>query len=338
MHISKRVYIQDIAKGSMCLFSLLILLSACLGITSTTTTAKHSTHTTSFVSSAPSNSGMGNQQITYNSNPQDVVIRTFYGGGQQGSLSLAPQVSIYGDGTYILGTSRQGKLRDTTLQDLLHKLVDMYGLLSMQQQQFADIQDQNATFLQLNLNGKHLQFMYGSFGNQQESTQAMSEYRNLGQALTDVNNTLTGPTQAYHAQHVALLVRQDFSPDLSQTISTWPLSDFTLAQAAVFECGLIPADQVGLNPETGCMKYTIPAHAILLTAAQLTTIEQQLNNQPQGDFTENGLYYTVTLRPLLPDELPLQQLAMFGSSQYNYVAVPLLQGNVPPVPTPTPQS
>lgn len=309
----------------------LLLLSGCLGDTGNTSIS-HGAHTTSFVSSDPNTA---NQQITYSTGPQDVLIRTFYGGGLYGSLSLAPLVSIYGDGTYILDTSRQGKLSDDALQTLLHTLVDMDGLLNLPQQQFADIQDQNAAFLLLNLNGKQLQLMYGSFGNQQESTQAMAAYHRLGQALTAINNALTGATRPYHGQQVALLVRQDFSPDLGQPPTAWPLADFTLAQAAVFECGLIPLDQVDQNQETSCLKYTIPMHAILLTAAQLTTIQQQLNAQ-QGDFSEGNAYYTVTLRQLLPDELSAGQLAMFGSAQASYIGVPLLQGSVPPIPTPTP--
>jgi hypothetical protein len=133
-----------------------------------------------------------------------------------------------------------------------------------------------------------------------------------------------------------LLVRQDFSPDLTQLPAIWPLADFTLAQAAVFECGLIPHDAVDQNQEAGCLKYTIPQHAILLTATQLTAIQQQLDTQQQGDFREGYAYYTVTLRQLLPDELPTGQLAMFGSAQESYLGVPLLQGSVPPIPTPTP--
>jgi hypothetical protein len=317
------------AMGGTALYALalLVLLSGCLGDRGTTS------HTKSFVSSDPNTA---NQQITYSTGPQDVLIRTFYGGGLYGSLSLAPQVSIYGDGTYILNTTRQGELSSDALQALLHTLVDKDGLLNLPQQQFADIPDQNATFLLLNLNGEHLQLMYGSFGNQQESKAAMDAYHRLGQALTSINNALTGATQPYHGHQVALLVRQDFSPNLAQPPTTWPLTDFTLAQAAVFECGLIPLDQVDQNQETGCLKYTIPQHAILLTAAQLSAIQQQLNTQQQGDFSQGNAYYTVTLRQLLPDELPAGQLAMFGSAQESYVGVPLLQGSVPPIPTPTP--
>src|SRR5881227_2152878 len=50
------------------------------------------------------------QPITYSTNPRDVLIRTFYGGGLYGSLSFGPNISIYGDGTYLLGIDRQGKL------------------------------------------------------------------------------------------------------------------------------------------------------------------------------------------------------------------------------------
>ena len=52
--------------------------------------------------------------ITYNSRPQDVLIRTFYGGGKLGTFEMSPEISIYGDGTYILGPGlqmQQGKLQ-----------------------------------------------------------------------------------------------------------------------------------------------------------------------------------------------------------------------------------
>jgi hypothetical protein len=55
----------------------------------------------------------------------------------------------------------------------------------------------------------------------------------------------------------------------------------------------------------------------------------------QGDFTEQGLYYTVFLSPLLPDEVARKQLAMFGSDQEIFRGVPLLSGKVPPIPSPT---
>jgi hypothetical protein len=314
------------------LLLLSLLLTACLG------SKEPAPHTTTFVSGQPGAAGTPNQAITYSTLPQDVLIRTFTGGGLYGSLSLSPNVSIYGDGTYILGTTQEGQLGTDALQNLLHHLVDTYGLLDMQQRQFADIQDQNATYLELNLNGQQMEFMYGSFGNQQESALAMQEYHNLGLALTAINQALTGPTQPYHSQYMALLVRQDFSPNLSQSIPAWPITDFTLAQAAAFECGLIPQDTTSQNPETGCLKYTIPDNAILLTATQQATLVAQMPNQTQSDFSEDGLYYQVTLRPLLPDEIVSKELAMFGSAQQSYKGVPLLEGAVPPVPTPTPTS
>src|SRR5215470_5282908 len=45
----------------------------------------------------------GGSTITYNTRPQDVLIRTFYGGGKLGTFEISPEISIYGDGTYILG-------------------------------------------------------------------------------------------------------------------------------------------------------------------------------------------------------------------------------------------
>jgi hypothetical protein len=304
------------------------LLAGCASpATSTTTSGRKATFQTA-----------SNQSVSYSTNPQDVLVRTFYGGGLQGTLELAPQVSIYGDGTYILNLGREGKLDSAALQQLLSTLVDKDGLLNFARRQFADIPDQDATFLELSLDGKQEELMYGSFGNIQENAQDMDAYHRLGQALSAITAALKGPMQPYRSTATALLVRQMFSPDLSRAIPTWSLSDFTLAQAAVYECGVIPPDEVGLNPETACLKYTIPQHAILLTQAQVHSIQAQLQGS-QGTFTEGGLYYTVTLRPLLPDELATKTLAMFGSAQEGYIGVPLLVGGkVPPAPTATPSS
>jgi hypothetical protein len=203
----------------------------------------------------------------------------------------------------------------------------------LHQRQFADIQDQDATFLELALNGKQIEFMYGSFGNQPESTQAMDEYHRLEKALKAITEALHGPTQPYTATSVALLAHQTFSPNLTKTIPQWSLPDFSLAQAAVYECGLIPTDETSRNAEIGCLNYTIPKNALLLTQSQLKTIRAQLQGQQQGTFSEQGIYYSVFLRPLLPDEITNKTLAMFGSAQGGFQGVPLLVGKIPPVPT-----
>jgi len=177
--------------------------------------------------------------------------------------------------------------------------------------------------------------IYGTLDNTEASAQELDEYRRLGKAITAINETLKGSTQPYKATTIALLARQTFSPDLQRTIPSWPISDFTLAQAAVYECGAVPADETSQNAETACLKFAIPSHAILLNASQVRTIKEALQGT-QGDFTEQGLYYTVILRPLLPDEFVRKTLAMFGSEQGSYRGVPLLSGVVPPVPSPTP--
>ncbi len=275
--------------------------------------------------------------ITYSSNAQDVLIRTFYGGGNLGVLNFSPEISIYGDGSYILGpglTMREGKLGSTALQQLLHTLVDTYGLLNFQQRQFYDVPDQNATFLQLMLNGKYYEFLYGQFGAVQESSQELDEYQRLGKVLTSITEALTGPTYPYTSNSMALLVHQDFSPDFSRDIPSWSFPDFTLNQLAIYECGSIPPDETGPNADTGCLSFTIPRNALLLSAKQLQQIRSVLNGQQQGEFEERGLYYTVILRPLLPDEVWQKTLAMLGSQQLSYVGVPLRVGPVP-IPTPT---
>ncbi|GAC1392111.1 MAG: hypothetical protein NVS4B11_31900 [Ktedonobacteraceae bacterium] len=319
------------------IFALLTLLfSAC-----TSADASQNQDRKNSTSSLSSAGNTSSQQVTYSNKAQDVLLRTFYGGGIYGALELSPDISLYGDGTYLLGADRQGKLDDNALQGLLHTVTDTYGLLNFKRQQFSDIQDQNATFLEITLNGKQQEFMYGSFGNQQESSQDMGEYHRLEHILTTITETLKGPTHPYKSKDVAMLVHQNFNPD--QQPLTWPLSDFTLAQAAAFECGLLPKDETSHNPETGCLKYLIPHNVILLTASQAQAIGGQLPTQQQGLlqqglFSEGNFYYTVTLRPLLPDELLKKSVAMFGSAQNSFTDVPLLTGQVPPVPTPTPST
>ena len=315
--------------------ALLLLSIVCIALlfascdTSTASTSQ-SGQSTTFTGSSTQ------QQITYNTSANEVLIRTFYGGGEKGTFNLGPQVSIYGDGTYILGLKRRGKLDTTTLQQLLNTLVDTDGLLTFKRQLFFDIPDQDATFLDVNINGKHLELMYGAFGSQPASAQDKDEYQHLGKALATISHTLEGPTTAYQGKTFALLTYQTFSANLQQTIPNWPVSDFTLAQAATFECGVIPEDDVSSNPTIPCLQFTIPAHAILLNTGQIQSIEGALNGKQEGDFFENDQYYTVMLRPLLPDELQNKTLAMFGSSQTQFIGVPLLDGSVPPVPTPTP--
>src|SRR5258708_24456509 len=121
----------------------MMLLTACSGAASTPT---HNT--------ISSNSG---SIITYDIRPQDVLIRTFYGGGKRGTLEMSPDISIYGDGTYILGPGlqmREGRLQVDAVQQLLFTLVDNYGLTSLNRHHFYYISNPNLTVLQLNLNDK----------------------------------------------------------------------------------------------------------------------------------------------------------------------------------------
>jgi hypothetical protein len=307
------------------LCSFLILLTACDSSSSISSASTRHTLSTSNGST-----------ITYSSRPQDVLIRTFYGGGKLGTLEISPEITIYGDGTYILGPGldmQQGQLQADALQQLLNRLVDTYGLLKLSRQQFYDVPDQNATLLQLMLNGNQYEFLYGPFGNLQESAQDMDEYQRLGKALTSISEALSGPTHDYTSRQMALLVHQTFSPDLSQNILSWNFQDFTLFQLATYECGPIPPDETGPNADTGCLTYTVPHTALLLDTQQLQQISTLLQGQAQGVFLEGRLYYNVTLRPLLPDEFAQNMLAMFGSQELSYTGVPL---HVGPVPTPTP--
>jgi hypothetical protein len=274
--------------------------------------------------------------ISYDSNPQNLIIRTFYGGGRLGTLELSPEISIYGDGSYILGpglTMQEGQLTTEALDQLLRSLVETDGLLSFSQQQFYDIPDQNATFLQLNIDQHSYNYLYGPFGNLSESAQALDEYKRLGTALTRIRNLLNGPLHPYGGSIAVLLVHQDFSPDLSQTIANWSVPDIDLANLAIYECGAIPQDQTGPNPDNGCLTYTVPAHALVLNAQQQQAVFDLLGQHMQGTVLEGGLYYSAALRALLPDEFATNTLAMLGSSELSYTGIPLSHG---PVPTPAP--
>jgi hypothetical protein len=251
---------------------------------------------------------------------------------------MSPEISIYGDGTYILGPGlqmQQGRLHVAALQQLLNKLVDTYGLLKLNKQAFYDIPDQNATVLQLMLNDKEYTYLYGPFGNLQESAQDRSEYQRLGKALTSISEALVEPTHSYTSKQMVLLVHRTFSPDLSQSIPYWYFQDFTLFQLSTFECGLIPSDLTGPNADTGCLTYTVPHTALLLDNQQLQYIKTLLHGQEQAVFLERGAYYSVILRPLLPDEIKQKTLAMFGSQELSYTGVSLSEGPVP-IPTHTP--
>ncbi len=304
---------------------IILLFTACGSTPKTTSKVKNQSISTT-------NNGV----ITYSASPQDVLIRTFYGGGKLGSFEYSPEISMYGDGSYILGPGlqmRQGQLSSDALGQLLHTLVDTNGLLKFTTKRFYDVPDQNATFLQLMLNGTSYVFQYGPFGNLQESAQDMDAYHRLGAALTSITSALNGPTHPYTGKQMALLVHQDFNPDLSRTIAYWSLPDFNLYNLAVYECGATPLDQTGPNGDTGCLTYTVPHNALLLSEQQQQTIISLLNGQPQGVFLDLGQYYSVTLRPLLPDEIVQKTLAMLGSAELDYIGVPLQDG---PVPTATP--
>ena len=307
---------------------IIILFTACNS--NANTSATHSAKQTLSNSSGST--------ITYNTRPQDVLIRTFYGGGKLGTFEMSPEISIYGDGTYILGPGlqmQQGRLQAVALQQLLNKLVDTYSLLKLNKQQYYDIPDQNATVLQLMLNDKEYTYLYGPFGNVQESAQDISEYQRLGNALTSIAEALVGPTHKYTSQQMVLLVHQTFSPDLSQSIPYWYFQDFTLFQLSAFECGLIPPDLTGPNADSGCLTYTVPHTALLLNPQQLQQIKTLLHGQEQAVFLQRRAYYSVTLRPLLPDEIEQKTLAMFGSQELSYTGVTLAEGPVP-IPSPTP--
>lgn len=310
-------------SGCLCLLCS-ILLTACSGGDSAPKTAQ-----------VPHTVNGSNEPVTYSINAQDVLIRTLYGGGLKGTLSISPQISIYGDGTYVLGLNRKGKLNSDELQQLLNALVNTYGVLNFKHQQFVDMPDLNATFLELSLNGKGTELVYGSFRDPAESAQDRDEYQRLGAAITAINQALKGPTQPYQGSRYVLLARQIFNPDFTQTIPGWPLTEYSLEHVTLFECGALPPDDTSPNKESGCLKYTIPQHTVLLNNEQAQTLKERLDNHLQGTFREFGIYYEVTLRPLLPDELARKQVAMFGSAQSGYKGISVQEGAIPVI-TPTP--
>lgn len=281
--------------------------------------------------------------ITYSTNASDVLIRLFHGGGKVGTLEFTPEISLYGNGLFIIGPSlqpQQGTLSNEALQTLLQTLASTDRLLQLHRHSFNDIPDQNADLLQVTLNGKMDQFIYGPFGHMQESNQDMHEYQQLGDAISMLRNTLTHTTQAYTSPQNALLVyqtfREDFTQDQLQTIPRWTLTKMlSLANAAIYECGKVPTDFTSPNADLGCLHYTLPQHAIALDQQQTLLVHNILQNVQQNIFLENGNYYVVMLRPLLPDEIVLQQLAMYGNNIQDYTPVPLQSGPIP-VPTETP--
>ena len=285
-HLRASCYLFTIACAVM------LLLAAC------TTGSSTSSSSRGQKVSLPTNN---NGTITYSTGPNDVLIRTFYGGGNFGSFELSPDISIYGDGSFILGPGLQmqeGRIDTTSLQQVLNTLVERDGLLKLSQQTFYDVPDQNATVLQLSINGKQYEYVYGPFGNlpESESSQALADYRRLGSALTSIRDAIQGPTHNYTNQNVVLLVHQDFSPNLAQTIPSWSFKGFTLFQVATFECGATPQDITSPNAETGCLTFTVPHMAVVLNEQQRQAITTLLQGQPQGEFLEQGLYYRIMLR------------------------------------------
>ena len=298
-----------------------LILTACGNQSTTTTTVQTS-----------------QSQITYSNKPQDVIIRTYRGGGHLGTLSQGPLLSIYGDGTYVIGLEKQGKLSSDALQQLLTTIVDTDGILTLQRQQFADVPDQNSTFLELNLNGQKSELTYSNFGSRPESAQDMDEYKRLGDAITAINNALNGPTQPFSSNTYALLVRLTYNPDPTPLIQAWYMSDFTLLQVSTYECGPPldgPNDRpTSANPAGPCLLYTRPQGALELTNTQLQSIKGLLGDQTWGQFYQydsgHGIRdYVVSLRPLLPDEIANNKLAMLGSGQSSYENIPLVVGTVP---------
>src|SRR6201999_1043356 len=86
--------------------------------------------------SMKTNSGV---TITYNADSQDVLLRLFSGGGKVGTLEFTPEITIYGDGTFIIGPGLQpqkGSLSNDQLQSLLRTLIGTDNILQLPRQNF----------------------------------------------------------------------------------------------------------------------------------------------------------------------------------------------------------
>lgn len=307
----------------LCLCLLSLFVSACDSGTSAPDTHRQVVQTDS------------GDTVLYSTQAQDVLLRLFFGGGKVGTLQVTPEISIYGDGTFITGPGLQprvGKLSSDALQELLHTLTSTYNVLKLQRQIFNELPDQNITLLQVALNGKNYQFIYGAFNNLSESEQDRQDYQRLGNAISAIRDSLSGPTKTYTSSNKALLTyvtsRADFTYD---SALLWTVSGINLADAAAYECGLIEPDPntPRTNLDNGCLIYTVPQVAIQPGQQDLRLITTLLRGQQEGMFMEDNAYYVVMLRPLLPDEIAHQQLAMYGSNAQDYTPIPLKKGAIP---------
>src|SRR3954464_11697004 len=112
-HLPARAYRRHAPRALAGLF-LLCLLTAFLA--ACTMNAEEKTKTQQSVQTD------NGATITYSTAAEDVLVRLFHGGGKVGKLEVTPDVSIYGDGTFITGPSLQlqkGSLSSEKLQQLL---------------------------------------------------------------------------------------------------------------------------------------------------------------------------------------------------------------------------
>jgi hypothetical protein len=90
---------NKLIKGLVILFLFTIFITGCSGINITSPAASPTSDTRTLPTS--------NGAITYSASSKNVIVRTFYGGGNFGTLEFSPEISIYGDGRYILGPGLQ---------------------------------------------------------------------------------------------------------------------------------------------------------------------------------------------------------------------------------------
>src|SRR2546423_15477874 len=82
---------RGISFSLLCMVMLLVSASSSASNASTSTPKKSQSISTN------------NGTITYSASPQDVLIRTFYGGGQTGTLELRPESIIFREERDIFG-------------------------------------------------------------------------------------------------------------------------------------------------------------------------------------------------------------------------------------------
>lgn len=263
-----------------------------------------------------SSSGNGTPSVDHRTNiahgtsPQDVLIRKIYNGGIYGSFQLGPDLSIYGDGTVIEGTTTSGKFSSTELDTLLDTLVNTSHVFTIPPVTRGSSNDNNFTNLELNFNGSQTTLGEDNGGPTPGQSDQVTQKR-----VADVFNVIDKAvarikTHPYQSSRLVLLARQ-LIPGETTSEQHWPITDFTLARASTVVCGPPPSSDESYSAK--CLKYLAPHAAILLTPSQSAILLPLVDTHLQGIFQEQGFSSIVMLRSLLPDEDMTKGVLLSGS-------------------------